>query len=71
MWTTTLSHPSAFVKLSVTMASLPHRNFPSDSQVYTAMGSGMLRSGNRKAKKGVTMVMREERWRELKAQGKR
>ena len=38
MWTTTLCHPFAFVKLSVTMASLPHRNCPSDSQVYIAMG---------------------------------
>lgn len=43
MWTTMLCHPSAFVKLSVTMASLPHSNCPSDSQVYIAMGSRMLR----------------------------
>lgn len=43
MWTTMLCHPSAFVKLSVTMASLPHRNCPSDSQVYIAMGSRTLR----------------------------
>lgn len=51
MWTTTLCHPSAFVKLSVTMASLPHRNCPSDSQVYIAMGSRTLR-GSRAGKKG-------------------
>lgn len=42
MWTTTLCHPSAFVKLSVTMATLQHCNCPSDSQVYIAKGSCML-----------------------------
>lgn len=42
MWTTMLCHPSAFFKLSVTMASFPHRNCPSDRQVYIAMGSWML-----------------------------
>lgn len=60
MWTTTLCHPSAFVKLSVTMASLPHRNCPSDNQVYNAMGSRTLRGiraeekGGREGDAGVT-----------------
>lgn len=55
MWTTTLCHPSAFVKLSVAMASLPHRNCPSDSQVYIAMGNRMLRgAGQGEADAGVT-----------------
>lgn len=52
MWTTTLYHPPAFVKLSVTMASLPHRNCPSDSQVYIAMGSCMLSGVGQGGRKG-------------------
>lgn len=58
MWITHFCHLLAFVKLSVAMASLPHCNCPSDSQVYPATGAQQTgegrgrRRGNRRKKGG-------------------